>query len=83
MKRVFKHPLILILSVGLILLFFLVVNPSAKAGYGHAGYNNYNARPAFDFFVPVQYYGGVKRRSVREGSTSGPTGVGGGFSGGK
>lgn len=83
MKKIIKHPLIWGTALVLIGLFFFVLLPTSAAGYGHAGYNNYNRRPAMGFFVPVQYYGGVQRRSIREGSTTGPRGVGGGFSGGK
>lgn len=83
MKETFKHPVVWGTAIGLLALFFFIILPISAEGYGHAGYNSYDRRPSMGFFVPVHYYGGVKRRSIREGSTTGPSGVGGGFSGGK
>lgn len=74
-----RTPAVLGVVSALLLIYLLLFVPGC-GGYGYAGHGGYHAGPSF------WYWGGVTTYhdpSVRLGSRSGPSTVGGGFQGGK
>lgn len=69
----------LVLAIGLFAIIYL----ASEKGYGYTGDDGYNSHGSFWYFSGVKHHGGISNRSIREGSSSGPSGRGGGFSGGK
>lgn len=64
--------------IGLAVLYFFVLMFS-MSGWGYIGYGGYHHSPSWYWGGPKTYHG----RSVRDGSVSGPSSRGGGYSSGK
>lgn len=73
-----------IVVIGLVVvlaIFFVFLLSFSFRGYGYAGYHGYHRGPSFWYFGGPRYY--PSSPSVRAGSTSGPSHMGGGVHGGK
>ncbi len=71
---------VVIIVVAILVCIYIFGFFISRQGWGYTGYYGYHHGPSFWYFGGPNYYRGA---SVRSGSVSGPSHVGGGLSGGK